>query len=39
LAYYTHASGINSSGLAYVVSGKRWAQEGFEGTNYDANFL
>ena len=35
----THASGINSSGLAYVVSaGKRWAQEGyFEGTNYDAN--
>jgi hypothetical protein len=37
----THASGINSSGLAYVVSaGKRWAQEGyFEGTNYDANSL
>jgi hypothetical protein len=39
LAYYgTHASGINSSGLAYVVSaGKRWAQGYFEGTNYDAN--
>ena len=35
----THASGMNSIGLAYVVSaGKRWAQEGyFEGTNYDAN--
>ena len=35
----THASGINSRGLAYVVSaGKRWAQEAyFEGTNYDAN--
>ena len=37
----THASGLNSRGLAYVVSaGKRWAQEGyFEGTNYDANSL
>ena len=35
----THASGMNASGWAFVVSaGKRWAQEGyFEGTNYDAN--
>ncbi|MBC5862034.1 carboxypeptidase-like regulatory domain-containing protein [Flavobacterium turcicum] len=35
----THASGMSSSGWAYVVSAsKRWAQEGyFEGTSYDAN--
>ena len=35
----THASGMNASGWAYVVSaGKRWAQEGyFEGTSYDSN--
>ena len=35
----TYASGMNTSGWAYVVSaGKRWAQEGyFEGTSYDAN--
>ncbi|SHF98620.1 CarboxypepD_reg-like domain-containing protein [Flavobacterium segetis] len=35
----THASGMNASGWAYVISaGKRWAQQGyFEGTSYDAN--
>ncbi|MGA9638987.1 carboxypeptidase-like regulatory domain-containing protein [Flavobacterium sp.] len=35
----THASGMNATGWAYVVSaGKRWATEGyFEGTTYDAN--
>lgn len=35
----TYASGMNSSGWAYVVSaGKRWADEGyFEGTNFDAD--
>ncbi len=35
----THASGMNRSGWAYVVSAsRRWAQEGhFEGTDYSAN--
>ncbi|AWK03797.1 TonB-dependent receptor [Flavobacterium crocinum] len=35
----TEASGMNSSGWAYVISaGKRWADEGyFEGTNFDAD--
>ncbi len=35
----TYASGIDSSGWAYVVSaGKRWADEGyFEGTNFNAD--
>lgn len=35
----TYASGINSSGWAYVVSaGKRWAENGyFEGTNFNAD--
>jgi hypothetical protein len=35
----TYASGMSTSGWAYVVSaGKRWAAEGyFEGTNFDAD--
>lgn len=35
----TYASGMSTSGWAYVVSaGKRWANEGyFEGTNFDAD--
>lgn len=35
----TYASGMDSSGWAYVVSaGKRWADEGyFEGTNFNAD--
>ncbi|MGN7808882.1 carboxypeptidase-like regulatory domain-containing protein [Flavobacterium sp. 22076] len=35
----TYASGMSTSGWAYVVSaGKRWADEGyFEGTNFDAD--
>lgn len=35
----TYASGMNTSGWAYVVSaGKRWADEGyFEGTNFNAD--
>ncbi|RXM42619.1 TonB-dependent receptor [Flavobacterium sp. YO64] len=38
-AIATYASGMSSSGWAYVVSaGKRWADEGyFEGTNFDAD--
>lgn len=38
-AIATIASGMSSSGWAYVVSaGKRWADEGyFEGTNFDAD--
>lgn len=38
-AIATYASGMSSSGWAYVVSaGKRWAEEGyFEGTNFDAD--
>lgn len=38
-AVATEASGMNSSGWAYVISaGKRWANEGyFEGTNFDAD--
>ncbi|MEZ4852937.1 carboxypeptidase-like regulatory domain-containing protein [Flavobacterium sp.] len=37
----THASGFNSKGWAFVVSGsRRWAKEGhFEGTDYDATSL
>lgn len=37
----THASGMNRSGWAYVISAsRRWAQEGyFEGTDYSANSL
>jgi hypothetical protein len=37
----THASGMSTSGWAYVVSASgRWAQEGyFEGTDYDAKAL
>ena len=37
----THASGMNSKGWAFVVSGSgRWANEGyFEGTDYDAKSL
>ena len=37
----THASGMNTSGWAYVVSASgRWANEGyFEGTDYDAKAL
>ncbi len=37
----THASGTNSNGWAFVVSGsRRWAKEGyFEGTDYAANAL
>ncbi len=37
----THASGMNKSGWAFVVSAsRRWAQEGyFEGTDYSANSL
>ena len=37
----TYASGMNTDGWAYVVSGsRRWAQEGyFEGTDYSANSL
>ncbi|MFH6965820.1 TonB-dependent receptor [Flavobacterium sp. FlaQc-28] len=38
-AIATYASGMSTSGWAYVVSaGKRWADEGyFEGTNFDAD--
>ena len=38
-AVATEASGMKSSGWAYVISaGKRWANEGyFEGTNFDAD--
>lgn len=38
-AIATYASGMNTSGWAYVVSaGKRWADEGyFQGTNFDAD--
>ena len=37
----THASGMDSDGWAFVISGgRRWAQEGyFEGTDYSANSL
>lgn len=37
----THASGMNTNGWAFVVSGsRRWAEEGyFEGTDYNANSL
>ncbi|WP_395044783.1 carboxypeptidase-like regulatory domain-containing protein [Flavobacterium sp.] len=37
----THASGMDSNGWAFVVSGgRRWAQEGyFDGTDYSANSL
>ena len=37
----TYASGMNTDGWAFVVSGsRRWAQEGyFEGTDYAANSL
>ena len=37
----TYASGMNTDGWAYVVSGsRRWAQESyFEGTDYSANSL
>ncbi|MCA0348533.1 MAG: TonB-dependent receptor [Flavobacterium sp.] len=37
----TYASGMNTDGWAFVVSGsRRWAQEGyFEGTDYSANSL
>ena len=37
----THASGMQTNGWAFVVSGsRRWAQEGyFEGTDYSANSL
>ncbi|NRT14395.1 hypothetical protein HNP99_000735 [Flavobacterium sp. 28A] len=40
-AMATHASGMNSSGWAYVISaGKRFTNEGhFEGTTYDASSL
>ncbi|NRS87828.1 hypothetical protein HNQ02_000738 [Flavobacterium sp. 7E] len=40
-AMVTHASGLTSSGWAYVISaGKRYANEGyFEGTTYVANSL
>jgi hypothetical protein len=39
--YDIFASGMNSSGWAFVVSaGKRYADEGyFEGTTYDGNSL
>lgn len=38
-AIATYASGMNTSGWAYVISaGKRWAEEGyFEGTNFNAD--
>jgi len=37
----THASGMNTKGWAFVVSGsRRWAEEGyFDGTDYSANSL
>ena len=37
----THASGMNTNGWAFVVSGgRRWAEKGyFEGTDYSANSL